>query len=128
MTFHQKQLSCTRRSSRFASSDGVWVYWRCAGMDDVSRVRDLSVSGVFLKTGKSRQEGEKAKIEFLVQEGQIRTEAVVQRLEDSSGLGLKFVAINDEDRPRLAALLTRLRSDRTDTHRGVARDAELQLD
>lgn len=97
-------------------------------MDDVSRVRDLSVSGVFLKTEKPRQEGEKAKIEFLVQEGQIRTEAVVQRLEDSSGLGLKFVAINDEDRPRLAALLTRLRSDRTDTHRGVARDAELQLD
>ena len=23
--------------------DDVWVYWRCGGMDDVSRVCDLSV-------------------------------------------------------------------------------------
>ena len=95
-------------------------------MDDVSRVRDLSVSGVFLKTEKPRPEGEIAKIEFLVQEGQIRTEAVVRRLEESSGLGLKFVAINDEDRPRLAALLTRLRSNRAETPKGVIKDVELQ--
>ena len=126
MAFHQKQLSCSRRSSRFGSPDGVWVYWRCCEMDDVSRVRDLSVSGVFLKTEKPRPEGEIAKIEFLVQEGQIRTEAVVRRLEESSGLGLKFVAINDEDRPRLAALLTRLRSNRAETPKGVIKDVELQ--
>lgn len=128
MAFLRKQLSCSRRSSRFGSSGSVWVYWRCGGMDDVSCVRDLSVSGVFLQTEKPRQQGETAKIEFLVQEGQIRTEAVVQRLEKSSGLGLKFVAINDEDRPRLAALLTRLRRYRTDTRKEFTRDAELQQD
>lgn len=124
-TDQKKQLSCSRRSSRFGASDRVWVYWRCGGLDDVSRVRDLSVSGVFLNTEKRRREGEKAKIEFLVQEGQIRTEAVVQRLEASNGLGLKFIAINDEDRARLAALLTRLRNCCVETHMRFARDFEL---
>lgn len=124
-TLQKKQLSCSRRSSRFETLDGVWVYWRCAGLDDVSRVRDLSVSGMFLNTEKARHEGEKAKIDFLVQEGQIRTEAVVQRLEASNGLGLKFIAISEEDRPRLAALLMRLRSHRVETHKRFGRDFEL---
>ena len=101
---------CRRRSSRFAVPDGTYVYWRSAGMDDVSEVRDLSVGGLFLATAKPRQEGLKVKIEFLVQEGQIRTEAVVLRSESANGLGLKFTGISHEDRPRLASLLNRVRS------------------
>ncbi|MGH9742743.1 MAG: PilZ domain-containing protein [Candidatus Acidiferrum sp.] len=111
-TIRRKQLTCTGRSSSFETSEGVWVYWRCGGADDVSRVRDLSVTGLFLATETARQVGAKAKIEFLVEEGQIRTEAVVRRSEASSGLGCQFIAINDEDRSRLAALLGRLRSSR----------------
>lgn len=128
MSFREKQLSCTRRSSRFGSPEGVWVYWECAGLDDVSRIRDVSTSGVFVQTDKARRQGETAKIEFLVEEGHIRTEAVVQRLEESTGLGLKFVAINDDDRPRLAALLTRLRGCRAEERKRIPRDAEFQQD
>jgi PilZ domain len=83
-------------------------------MDDVSPVRDLSVGGMFLSTPRRQPTGCKLKIEFLVQEGQIRAEAVVKRWEASNGLGLRFTAISDEDRHRLAALLGRLRSYRTE--------------
>jgi hypothetical protein len=115
--FQEKRPLCRRRSSRFAAPEGVYVYWRCAGMEDVSGVRDLSVGGLFLATEKPSEEGLKVKIEFLVQEGQIRAEAIVRRREVSNGLGLRFTAISDEDRHRLAALLARLRSYRTEARR-----------
>lgn len=49
-------------------------------------------------------------MDFLVQEGQIRVEAEVRHFKPRHGLGLKFTAISDQDRHRLASLLTRLRS------------------
>lgn len=119
-SLQQKQPFCRRRSSRFESPDGVWVYWNCTGTEDLSRVRDLSVGGLFLSTEKPRAEGTKVKMEFLVQEGQIRAEAEVRRSEASSGLGLKFTAIIDDDRRRLAALLGRLRSRHGETEKSAA--------
>lgn len=112
--FQEHPSFCRRRSSRFAAPEYVYVYWRGEGMDDVSPVRNLSVGGLFLSTQRRQQTGCRLKIEFLVQEGQIRAEAVVKRWEASNGLGLRFTAISDEDRHRLAALLGRLRSYRTE--------------
>jgi hypothetical protein len=104
---------CRRLSSRFEAPDGVWVYWRCDGRDDVSRVCDLSAGGLYLETQNPRPAGVKLKMDFLVQEGQIRAEAIVRRADDPNGLGLKFTAITEEDCPRLIALLTRVRGYRT---------------
>jgi len=50
------------------------------------------------------------RLDFLVQEGQIRAKAVVRHVKLGSGLGLKFTALAEEDGPRLEALMTRLRS------------------
>jgi hypothetical protein len=115
--FQEHPSFCRRRSSRFPAPDYVYVYWRGDGTDDVSKVRDLSVGGLFLSTFRRQRDGAKLKMEFLVQEGQIRAEAVVKRWEARNGLGLRFTAISDEDRHRLAALLARLRSFRTETRR-----------
>jgi hypothetical protein len=98
-----------RLSSRIETPDGVWVYWRCGQTEDVSRVCDLSLGGLFLSTPVPQPEGVKAQLEFLVQEGNIRTEAVVRHLIPSSGLGLKFIAISDQDCPNLLALMNRVR-------------------
>jgi hypothetical protein len=78
-------------------------------MDDVSRVCDLSLGGLCLSAPVPPPLGAKAKIDFLVQEGQIRTEAVVRHFVPGGGLGLKFTAITDKDCPQLVALLNRLR-------------------
>lgn len=99
-----------RRASRVDAREEVWVYWGCNGREDVSRVRDLSPGGLFIETPKSIHPATVANLHFLVCEGQIRADAVVQHAEPKSGLGLKFTAITEEDRPRLNALLSRLHS------------------
>jgi hypothetical protein len=99
-----------RMSSRVETLGDVWVYWRCEGMDDVSRVCDLSVGGLFLSAPVPPPLGAKVKLDLLVQEGQIRAEAIVRHLTPHGGLGLKFTAITDQDCPRLVALLNRIRT------------------
>ena len=98
-----------RFSSRVATPDDVYVCWGSAGYDDTSRVRDLSSGGLFLQTRKSKALGAKTCLHFLVEEGQIRAEAVVCHVEPGRGLGLKFTAVLEEDRHRLAVLMKRLR-------------------
>ena len=99
-----------RKTSRVeAPPEGVRVYWSCAGRDDVLRVRNLSLGGIFIDAHEPKSVGSKAQIDFLVEDGQIRTEAIVCHVESGEGMGLEFTAIAQEDRPRLAALLTRLR-------------------
>ncbi len=98
-----------RHTSRVETPDGVWICWRCNGTDEVSPVRDLSAGGLFIATPSPRPVGMKAKLDFLVQEGQIRAEAIVRHIELGKGLGLKFTAVTEQDWPHLAALLTRLR-------------------
>jgi len=98
-----------RVNSRLVINDDVWVCWNSNGRDDVSRVRDLSLGGLFLQTPAQRPVGAPTKLDFLVTEGQIRADAVIRHIS-RGGLGLKFTAVSDADRPRLAALLRRLRS------------------
>lgn len=69
----------------------------------------MSLGGLFVETSQSRRVGSTVKLDFLVQEGQIRADAVVRRVEPSNGLGLKFTAVTDEDCLPLAALMNRLR-------------------
>ena len=88
----------------------VWVCWQCNGREDVSRVRDLSLGGLFLETRSPRAIGSPTKVDFLVGEGQIRADAVVRHVAPGRGLGLKFIVVIEQDRLKLAALMRRLRS------------------
>jgi hypothetical protein len=99
-----------RLTSRILAPGDVWVYWQCHGREDVSRVRDMSMGGLFLETPERKSEGVLTRLHFLAQEGQIRADAVVRHAKSGEGLGLKFIALNDQDRPKLAALLMRLRA------------------
>ena len=98
-----------RLSSRIKMPDDVWVIWSCGGCEDTARVRDLSLEGLFIETRSPSAIGAEVHLEFLNWKGQIRAEAVVRRVEPS-GLGLKFTAINDEDRPHMISLIDRFRS------------------
>jgi hypothetical protein len=54
--------------------------------------------------------GATAKVDFLVQEGPIRADAVVRHVKRACGLGLKLTAVSDGDRWHFIALLNRLRN------------------
>jgi hypothetical protein len=86
----------------------VWVSWRFNGRGETSRVRNLSVGGLFVETAKSTVVGASVKLNFLVQEGVIGAEAVVRHVK-SGGLGLKLSVMCKEDQKRLKALIARLR-------------------
>jgi len=102
-------LPSRRSHSRISILDKVWICWNCMGRDDISRVRDLSLGGLFFETRKSRAIGTNVKVDFLVQEGQIRADAIVKHRLPDRGCGLKLIAITEQDRPRFAALMRRLR-------------------
>ena len=107
---HAPVFYSRRRTARVDTPEGVWVYWRYAGRDDTSRVKNLSVGGMFIETKKRTVLGATTMIDFLVQEGQIRAEGVVKHVEPGRGIGVKFTSVKEADHPILAALLTRLRS------------------
>jgi hypothetical protein len=69
----------------------------------------MSMGGLFIETPQPRAEGVLTRLHFLVQEGQIRVDAVVRHAKSGTGIGVKFTALNEQDRPKLAALLNRLR-------------------
>ena len=98
-----------RLYSRLDTSGNIWVYWNCDGKADVSPILDISLGGLFLKTPTVKPVGSVVNLHFLVQEGQIRADAVVKHVRSGSGVGLKFAAVSQEDRPRLTSLMTRLR-------------------
>jgi hypothetical protein len=105
-----KPASPARRfTSRVETPAGVWVDWRCDGREDISQVRNMSLGGLFVETPMSRRLGSTVQLEFLVQEGQIRADSVIRRVEPGRGLALKFTAVSDQDSPRLTTLMNRLR-------------------
>ena len=66
---------------------------------------------MFLETRARKREGERVQLHFLVQEGQIRAEAVVRHVVSGRGLGVKFNALTSQDAPQLEQLLSRLHGD-----------------
>ena len=100
-----------RLSSRIEAVQDVYVYWSCNGRDDLSRVLDLSIGGLFLEAAKPRAAiGSPTKLHFLVSEGSIRADAIVRYVLPGKGLGLKLTALPEDDRMRFASLVKRLRS------------------
>jgi len=85
------------------------VYWRSAGHEHLALVQNLSMGGLLIETDTPTVTGMSAQLHFLVQEGQIRADAVVRHAEPGRGVGLRFTALRNEDRQRLAELMKRLR-------------------
>src|SRR5258705_13647020 len=108
----QNTATPSRRSnSRIpTTTQGVWACWYCNGREDVSRVRDLSLGGLFLETAALRAIGTPTKVDFLVGEGQIRADAVVRHIVAGRGLGRQCGARTPDDPPHVALPLRRPRS------------------
>jgi hypothetical protein len=96
---------------RLLATSDIWVYWECDGLGDVSHVRDLSLTGLFIETHRRRPKGDSVHVHFLVREGQIRLQNIVAQAQSLNGLGLKFQSVTPEDVPKLTTLLDRVRSE-----------------
>jgi hypothetical protein len=83
--------------------------WSGGGCEDSPRVLNGSLGGLWVETPKPVAIGAPTQLHFLAREGQIRADTAdtaVQQESPDYGLGLKFTAVKDGDRPHLPALLT----------------------
>jgi hypothetical protein len=101
-------LHSRRHHRRVETPEGVWAIWRCGRTEDTSRVRDLSVGGLFIETRKVCPVGATVELHFLVQDGEIRANAMVRYVKAGSGLGLQFETVRNEDQTRFATMVKRL--------------------
>lgn len=101
-------LHSRRHSKRVETPEGVWVLWRCGRTEDTSRVKDLSVGGLFIETSKACPVDTTVELHFLVEDGEVRATAIVKYVLPGKGLGLQFKAIRHEDQTRFSAMIKRL--------------------
>ena len=97
-----------RHHRRVQTPEGVWAIWRCGQTEDTSRVKDLSVGGLFIETRKVCPIDATVELHFLVQDGEIRANATVRYVKTGNGLGLQFEAVRSEDQARFATMVKRL--------------------
>ena len=84
------RLAIRRLTSRAQTPEGIWVYWRCEGREDVSPIRDISLGGVFVQTQRIKPVGTKMHLHFLIQEGHLRADAEVRHIRSGSGVGAEI--------------------------------------
>jgi hypothetical protein len=97
-----------RRFPRIPTPKGVWVSWQHGGEQNVSRVRDLNIGGLFIDTPNPPPAGTSITLLFSVPEGEIRSSALVKNVTPGVGMGVQFVAMSQEAAVRLQTLFTRL--------------------
>lgn len=97
-----------RHHKRVDTPQGVWALWRCGRIEDTSRVRDLSVGGLFLETAKSCPVDATVELHFLVEDGEVRASATVRYVSQGKGLGLQFKNVRSEDQSRFSHMIKRI--------------------
>ena len=106
-----------RATSRAEPGKDVYVFWSSDGPGVLSRVRNLSLGGIFIETHIQKDLDTPVELYFLEAEGQIRARALVRHAEPGQGLGLKFTILNGQDRIRFGAVMKRLYSARCSVSR-----------
>jgi len=97
-----------RRHQRVPTPKGVWVAWQNDKQQNVSRVRDLNVGGMFIATPTPLPAGTVLPLLMSVPEGEIRGKATVRNVIIGEGMGVQITEINAENQVRLEKLVARL--------------------
>lgn len=92
---------------RIATPKGVWVAWHDGARQEVSRVQDLNIGGLFVATENPCAIGASVSILLSVPEGEIRGRAVVRNVSPK-GMGVEFAELREQDAARLRMLIARL--------------------
>jgi PilZ domain-containing protein len=99
-----------RRYPRLSSPNSTILAWQTASLRHVSHVINLGLGGMYIRTTDPPPPGTFIQLLLDVPAGEVRARAVVQRSKSKEGMGVKFVAMQQEDRARFAQWLKRLSS------------------
>ena len=98
----------SRKHERAHTASGMWVSWTVDSRTLVSRVRDLSLGGVFITTPDPASLEDTVKLLFSPQEGEIRAIGTVRYSKKGEGMGVRFSGIAQRDMARLRSMVKRL--------------------
>jgi len=105
---HDKSSKSRRRYPRIQTPKGIWVAWQGENIkQEVSRVSDLNLGGLFISTSNPALLGTVLAILLSVPEGEIRARSTVRSV-NAEGMGVEFTEIAKPDEARLQALVARL--------------------
>ena len=97
-----------RRYPRFNSPKPTFSAWQSASQRLVSRVEELGLGGLFIRTPEPPPLGTFLQLLLDTAEGEIRARAEVKSFRPKEGMGVKIVGMGQEDRARFARWLNRL--------------------
>ena len=103
-----KTASAARRHERISLPQGMSVTWHGSGQQQVSRVKTLSMGGLFLCGSNTLRVGTELTLVFEVPGGMVLANAVVRNIVPGEGMGVEFTKMNRQNRVLLEGLLTRL--------------------
>ncbi|HYL61133.1 MAG TPA: PilZ domain-containing protein [Candidatus Methylomirabilis sp.] len=98
----------TRRHPRIILPNGMNVIWHGGDLQLFSRVKTLSMGGLFIAAPNPPAVGTKIRLAFEVPGGSVRAEAVVRNVVPGEGLGVEFTRMELRDKLLLQRLLNRL--------------------
>jgi len=99
-----------RRYPRVSPPKGTILAWQTGNKRVVSAVDNLGLGGLYIRTTEPPAPGTFIQLLLDVPAGEVRARAVVQRSKPKEGMGVKFVAMQQEDRARFVRWLKRLSS------------------
>jgi len=97
-----------RRYPRIVLPKGMFVAWHGADLQLFSRVRTLSMGGLFISVPNPPPVGTKLRLAFDVPGGNVHAEAIVRNVVRGEGMGVEFTRLEFKDRILLENLLKRL--------------------
>ena len=97
-----------RRYPRTPSPQGTLLAWQYSGKKLVSYVGNLGPGGLYIRTMEPPAPGSFIPLLFDAPAGEVRARALVERSRPKDGMGVKFIAMQHQDRGRLAQWLNTL--------------------
>jgi hypothetical protein len=95
----------TRRYPRVKAPEGTFVGWQVGTKRTVSRLEDMALGGIFIRTPDPPPERSLVKLILSAGTVEVRARGVVRRVAPRQGMGIEFTAMNPDDRGRLTGLL-----------------------
>ena len=99
-----------RRYPRLSSPKGTILAWQTSSKREVSCVANLGLGGLYIRTIEPPPPGTFIQLLLDVPTGEVRARAIVLRSKHREGMGVMFVAMQQEDRARFIRWLKRLSS------------------
>jgi len=95
----------TRRYPRVKAPEGTLVGWQVGTKRAVSRLEDIALGGLFIRTPDPPPERSLVKLILSTGNVEVRARGVARRVTPRQGMGVEFTSMNSDDRGRLNGLL-----------------------